>query len=102
MISINAALWAHMRLLLLDVVLGISSVRKIGCVEGLLVLGEWTPIPSPGPSSSDEGSEGAAWSLIGLAVRLAYHLRLEDTSFKGGETEADPAMQRKRLAWTCK
>lgn len=98
MADLNARIWTFLKTLLLDVVLGMSSVRNVGCVEGLLLLGEWTPLPVQG--LNDEGSEGAAWSILGLAVRPSYHLRLEESSFKG-DNDNDPILQRRRLAWTC-
>lgn len=91
-------IWDHMRQLILDVVLGMTSTRGVGCVEGLLLLGEWAPLNH---GQSDDGGEGAAWSILGLAVRLAYLLRLENRSFKVGCTEPSKRAQRERLAWTC-
>lgn len=77
-----------------------SSIQNVGCVEGLLLLGEWTLLNQ---TQTVDGGEGAAWSIIGLAVRLAYLLRLEDSSFtnNNGEMEMGSNMQRERLAWTC-
>ncbi|KAL3295560.1 transcriptional activator [Colletotrichum asianum] len=94
--ELHQSIWQHMRRLVLDVVLGMSTIRSVGCVEGLLILGEWTPLTL---GQNDDGGEGAAWSILGLAVRLAYLLRLEDSSFRA-DKEADPAMLRRRLAWT--
>ncbi|KAF3800095.1 hypothetical protein GCG54_00015474 [Colletotrichum gloeosporioides] len=94
--ELHQSIWQHMRRLILDVVLGMSTIRSVGCVEGLLILGEWTPLTL---GQNDDGGEGAAWSILGLAVRLAYLLRLEDSSFRA-DKEADPAMLRRRLAWT--
>lgn len=96
--ELHQSIWQHMRKLILDVVLGMSTIRSVGCVEGLLILGEWTPLTL---GQNDDGGEGAAWSILGLAVRLAYLLRLEESSFKGNK-ESDPLMLRRRLAWTCK
>lgn len=96
--ELHQSIWAHMRHLILDVVLGMSTIRSVGCVEGLLLLGEWTPLTL---GQNDDGGEGAAWSIVGLGVRLAYLLRLEESSFRA-DKEADPAMLRRRLAWTCK
>lgn len=95
--ELHQSIWAHMRHLILDVVLGMSTIRSVGCVEGLLLLGEWTPLTL---GQNDDGGEGAAWSIVGLGVRLAYLLRLEESSFRA-DKEADPAMLRRRLAWTC-
>lgn len=83
---------------ILDVVLGRASTRTVGCVEGLLLLGEWMV---HGQASAEDVNEDAAWSISGLAVRLAYLLRLEESSFKCTENENDPLAQRKRLVWTC-
>ncbi|KAK1464815.1 hypothetical protein CMEL01_12170 [Colletotrichum melonis] len=94
--ELHQSIWAHMRHLILDVVLGMSTIRSVGCVEGLLLLGEWTPLTL---GQNDDGGEGAAWSIVGLGVRLAYLLRLEESSFRA-DKEADPAMLRRRLAWT--
>ena len=87
-----------MRRLIIDVVLGMTSVRKVGCVEGLLLLGEWTLLDR---RRATDGGEGAAWSIIGLAVRMAYLLRLEDSGFVGSSRKLEDRVQRERLAWTC-
>lgn len=88
-----------MRQLILDLVLGSATMRSVGCVEGLLLLSEWTLLNQ---DHADDGGEGAAWSMLGLAVRLAYLLRLEDSSFKKTAGLVDVSIQRERLAWTCK
>lgn len=98
LVDLHKSIWTYMRQLILDVVLGMASIRNVGCVEGLLLLGEWTLLNQ---GHTDDGGEGAAWSILGLAVRLAYLLRLEDSSFKGGDGEVDASIQRERLAWTC-
>ncbi|KAF4963493.1 hypothetical protein FSARC_8502 [Fusarium sarcochroum] len=92
----HKSIWEHMRGLILNVVLGMASVRKVGTVEGLLIMGEWT---LHNRSQIDDGDEAAAWSIVGLAVRLAYLLRLEDRGFKGDDVELD-SVHRERLAWT--
>jgi hypothetical protein len=94
------ATWDYLRRQILDIVLGVATSRHIGCVEGLLLLGEWNLI-NYGQTQTDDGGE-AAWSILGVAVRLAYRLRLEDSGFEEKNQELDPASQRKRLAWTCK
>lgn len=97
--SIHATIREHLRQLILDVVFGSPGTCTVGSVQGLLILGEWTELDS---ADDLNGGEGAAWSLIGLAVRLAYFLRLEDSSFKSDEETLDERLQRERLAWTCK
>lgn len=88
-----------MRQKVLDVALGVASTRHVGCVEGLVLLGEWTFLNQ---GRTDDGGEGAAWSILGLAVRLTYLLLLEESSFKSHGNEVDPALQRRCLAWTCR
>ncbi|KXH27597.1 hypothetical protein CSAL01_00764 [Colletotrichum salicis] len=58
--ELHQSIWAHMRHLILDVVLEMSTIRSVGCVEGLLLPGEWTPLLL---GQSDDGGEGAAWSI---------------------------------------
>lgn len=94
------ATWDYLRQQILDIVLGVANTRHVGCVEGLLLLGEWNLI-NYRQTQADDGGE-AAWSILGVAVRLAYRLRLEDSGFKENNQELDPTSQRKRLAWTCK
>ncbi|KAJ5370536.1 uncharacterized protein N7496_006628 [Penicillium cataractarum] len=95
--TLHDAIWDYLRQRILDVVLGVPSTRHVGCVEGLLLLGEWTLLNF---GQADDGGGEAAWSILGLAVRLAYRLRLEDSGFRGEDNELDPIAQRKRLAWT--
>lgn len=78
-------------------IFGTASTRRVGYVEGLLLLGEWNLVNH---GQTDDGGGEAAWSILGLAVRLAYRLRLED-AFRGDENEVDQSAQRNRLAWTC-
>jgi hypothetical protein len=96
--STHKAIWDFLRQRILDVVLGASNTRHVGCVEGLLLLGEWNLVNY---GQMDDGGGEAAWSILGIAVRLAYRLRLEDSSFRGDDSELDPSAQRNRLAWTC-
>lgn len=93
----HKGLWDYLRQQILGVVLGAASSRQVGCVEGLLLLGEWNLINH---GQADDGGGEAAWSILGLAVRLAYRLRLED-SFRSDGTETDHDAERNRLAWTC-
>ncbi|KAF5661354.1 hypothetical protein FCIRC_11833 [Fusarium circinatum] len=92
----HKSIWEYMRGLILNVVLGKASVRQVGTVEGLLLMGEWT---LHNRTQVDDGDEAAAWSIVGLAVRLAYLLRLEDSGFKGEDVELH-SVHRERLAWT--
>lgn len=56
--NLHKSIWNYMRQLILDVVLGMASIRNVGCVEGLLLLGEWTLLNQ---GHTDNGGEGAAW-----------------------------------------
>lgn len=99
-VDLNKSIWNHMKNRIFDVVLGAASIRKVGCVEGLLLLGEWTNLSQ---RQTEDGGQGGVWSVIGLAVRLAYLLRLEENSFKSNESSPSGSdAQRRRLAWTCK
>ncbi|KAH8893977.1 hypothetical protein GQ53DRAFT_805380 [Thozetella sp. PMI_491] len=92
--DVHSWIWKFMRHLILELMIGPSPTRNVGCVEGLLLLGEWSPV------DDSVGGEGTAWSLIGLAVRLAYLLRLEDSSFRCSDGDLAPVMLRRRLTWT--
>jgi hypothetical protein len=87
-----------MKSLILEVVLGKKCVRKVGTVEGLLLMGEWS-LQNQG--QVDDGDEASAWSIVGLAVRLAYLLRLEESGFNSDDAKLD-SIHRERLVWTCK
>jgi len=105
--------WQYMKVRLLDVLLGLPSAQRIGSVEGLLLLSEWVPYIRLEESSSprigiergtlSSSEDSAAWSLVGQAVRQAYLLRLDRTSFRQ-EVSKEPTelVDRKRLVWTCK
>ncbi|KAM0342941.1 hypothetical protein ACHAPU_009059 [Fusarium lateritium] len=92
----HKSIWEYMKSLILKVVLGKTCVRKVGTVEGLLLMGEWT---LHNQDQIDDGDEASAWSIVGLAVRLAYLLRLEDSGFKSEDAELD-SIYRERLVWT--
>jgi hypothetical protein len=108
--AIHRKCWEFMKELLLEVLLGLSSVQQIGSVEGLLLLSEWVPYvqleesPFQGTRQRIFGGieDSAAWSFVGQAVRQAYLLRLDRTSFRREDSkEPKNQLDRKRLAWTC-
>lgn len=108
---VHEGLWNHMQKLMMDVILGRPVAQRVGCVEGLLILAEWVPhvhhkddSPSTASSEIPQGSEDTtAWSILGLAVRQGYLLRLDRTSFRVKvRGEPKQVADRKRLAWTCK
>lgn len=89
---------------------------SIGLVEGLLILAENIPRDSGTPSkpsllrrkhrvakdrsivSGDENRQ--AWMFIGLAIRMAYALGLDQVSRSRNDAIPDPMLERSRLAWT--
>lgn len=109
--AIHRSCWTYLKKLLLNVLLGLPSTQRIGTVEGLLLLSEWVPYIQEEDCSSlgfekkifGGTEDSAAWSLVGQAVRQAYLLRLDRTSFRN-ETADEPEeiTNRKRLVWTCK
>ncbi|CAG9992937.1 unnamed protein product [Clonostachys byssicola] len=89
---------------IIDIVMGISTAPSVGSVEGLLLLAEWVPHADIGASSFKlpaSGEDSAAWSLVGLAVRQAYLLHLDNYAFRTEIKDEPQALSdRKRLAWT--
>jgi len=108
--EIHKRCWEYMKQLLLDVLLGHPSTQQIGSVEGLLLLSEWVPdiqfdrsfrtgLPRGKISVSEDST---AWSLVGQAVRQAYLLKLDRTSFREEFSgESKDQVDRKRLVWSC-
>ncbi|OQV08499.1 Fungal specific transcription factor domain-containing protein [Cladophialophora immunda] len=98
--------WTYTKELLLDILLALPHTHHVNSVEGLLLLSDWLPdvrLDYPSSVRSTKGSfteDGTAWSLVGQAVRHAYLLRLDRTSFREefvGQTKDQ--IDRKRLAW---
>ncbi|KAI0975485.1 hypothetical protein F4678DRAFT_470060 [Xylaria arbuscula] len=65
LVQLHASLWEYMQQLILNVVLGLARIQTVGCVEGLLLLGESIPAPL-GHGRNTNGGEGTAWSIVGL------------------------------------
>ncbi|KAL3951861.1 hypothetical protein ACCO45_013578 [Purpureocillium lilacinum] len=77
-----------------------SGSSNIGSVEALLILAEWTPQRPQDNSTIGCGQEDhGAWMLVGMAIRLGYLQRLEQTALlpEGGTQSVDAS--RKRIAW---
>ncbi|OTA24475.1 hypothetical protein BTJ68_12537 [Hortaea werneckii EXF-2000] len=102
--ALHNQIWAYMQQLILHVAIGASSTRRVGAVEGLLILAEWAPHGDDGMPAATivaESGEDSAWSLVGLAVRQGYLLHLEQHSFRSEAKEESKAVtDRNRLAWT--
>lgn len=99
----------HVQRLLLDILLARSWTQSPQTVEGLLLLSEWLPhieVDHEAFSAKEQDSffdeDRTAWSLIGLAVRHGYMLRLDQGAFRNGQaTGMTEQMERNRLVWTC-
>ncbi|KAI7278868.1 hypothetical protein KC345_g5705 [Hortaea werneckii] len=102
--ALHNQIWAYMQQLILHVAIGASSTRRVGSVEGLLILAEWAPHGDDGMPAATivaESGEDSAWSLVGLAVRQGYLLHLEQHSFRSeAKGESKAVTDRNRLAWT--
>jgi hypothetical protein len=100
--------WDHAQRLLLEVLLAHSWAQTPRTVQAILLLAEWIPyqIKQDGTESPKSllSEDRSAWSLIGLAVRQGYLLRLDRAAFPSGSSvgrEASEIEEEKRLIWTC-
>ncbi|KAK1508873.1 hypothetical protein CABS01_08103 [Colletotrichum abscissum] len=104
---LHSQCWSYVQSLLLQVLLAHSWTQTPRTVEGLLLLSEWLPHIESKRSAlavhKDHFSEGqTAWSIVGLAVRLGYSLRLDRAAFRSptsGES-VDDKQEQNRLIWT--
>lgn len=76
-----------------------TGSTTIGAVEALLILAEWAPQPPEenlmiGCGKEDLGS----WMLVGVAIRLAYLQRLEQTGLISREETGSERGSRQRIA----
>lgn len=80
-----------------------GSVATVGAVEALLILAEWAPQPPHEISSIGCGKEDhGAWMLVGVAIRLGYLQRLEQTGLQDEGDVPSEGFTRKRIAWAGK
>lgn len=100
--------WDHTERQLLEVLLAHSWVQTPRTVQALLLLAEWLPYRSKHERSTSSmsllGDDQSAWSIIGLAVRQAYLLRLDRGAFRkvdDCDSSDDKQEEEKRLIWTC-
>ncbi|KAK9365903.1 transcription factor [Lipomyces kononenkoae] len=90
---------AYMRQLVSDIAAGAEC--GVEAVEALLLLAEWEPqglqarVERVGRGEEDR----AAWMKVGLAIRMAYFLGLDRTSFRGNSAEDSEMEAHRRLAW---
>ncbi|WVR00116.1 hypothetical protein IAU59_007258 [Kwoniella sp. CBS 9459] len=113
--DVHEKTWAILRETMADYSFhGLPS--SIGFVEGVLLLAEHLPrekrsmtketsfnlLMAPGGEATGEhGTENRrSWSLIGLAIRAAYLIGLDQIALEINEGERDPEVERARSAWT--
>jgi len=77
--------------------------NTVGAVEALLILAEWAPQrlqekPTIGRGEEDQG----AWMQVGVAIRLGYLQRLEQTGLLQAKDPKPDGFSRKQLAWAGK
>lgn len=88
--------------------LGHPWTLKSRTVESLLLLSEWLPHIelTHGALKEDKSiflEDRTSWSLVGLAVRQAYLMRLDQGAFPNTvmQQETKEQAEHKRLIWTC-
>ncbi|OBS16019.1 hypothetical protein FPOA_13222 [Fusarium poae] len=97
--------WYHTQHLLLQVLLAHPWSQTPRTVEGLILLSEWLPHIQADQTTSKahkslSSEDRTAWSLVGLAVRLGYLLRLDTAAFRNFiDDESKEQEERKRLVW---
>lgn len=91
----------HMESLLSPLIYG--GVTTVGAVEALLILAEWAPQPPHEISSIGCGKEDyGAWMLVGVAIRLGYLQRMEQTGLQDPPESPSESFSRKKIAWAGK
>ena len=80
-----------------------AGSASVGSVEALLILAEWAPQRPQENSAIGCGQEDqGAWMLVGLAIRLGYLQRLEQSSLNPDDGKLTDEMNRKRVCWAGK
>ncbi|KAF1988858.1 hypothetical protein K402DRAFT_21281 [Aulographum hederae CBS 113979] len=74
----------------------------VEAVEALLLLAEWTPYTQHSPTAKiGRGEEDReAWMHIGVAIRLAHLLNIDQNSSSSNIELQESYSDRRRLAWT--
>jgi hypothetical protein len=77
-----------------------AGSNSTGSVEALLILAEWAPQRPQENSAIGCGQEDhGAWMLVGLAIRLGYLQRLEQTALLPDDGKPTLEVSRKRVVW---
>ncbi|CZT09159.1 uncharacterized protein RCO7_04039 [Rhynchosporium graminicola] len=96
--ALHQVCYDHMQQLISNIASG--SDANVEAVEALLLLSQWVSHKPQVAVTVGRGEEDrVAWMYIGTALRLAYFLEIDRTSFSS-DTQEDPVKyNRKRLVW---
>ncbi|KAM3072642.1 hypothetical protein ACMFMF_006981 [Clarireedia jacksonii] len=97
--SVHQVCYDHMQNLVSMILAGADA--NVEAVEALLLLSQWVSHRPQADVAIGRGEEDrVAWMYIGTALRLAYFLGLDRTSFKSDSHEDPAKFNRKKLTWT--
>jgi hypothetical protein len=98
---IHQVCYDHMQQLISMILAGADA--DVEAVEALLLLSQWVSHRPQASVAIGRGEEDrVAWMFIGTALRLAYFLGIDRTSFKSDSQEDPARFNRKKLVWaTC-
>ncbi|KAF7555695.1 hypothetical protein G7Z17_g2000 [Cylindrodendrum hubeiense] len=96
--AVHEACSRHMESLMSKLIY--TGSTTVGAVEAMLILAEWAPQHPQenaviGCGKEDQG----AWMLVGVAIRLGYLQRLEQTGLLLEKDVQSENFSRKRIAW---
>lgn len=109
--------WVRHRIL--GVLNGDPALRNISTIEALLLLSEWPMLPMPNEPDHEEGDnptpeeasllkpsiqyDAYSWTMIGLAVRLAQELGIQDIDTLSIDSASDNSLKQTRMlkTWIC-
>ncbi|CAL3971231.1 unnamed protein product [Diplocarpon coronariae] len=95
---IHQVCYDHMQQLISNILAGADA--NVEAVEALLLLSQWVSHRPQVASTVGRGEEDrVAWMYIGTALRLAYFLEIDRTSFNCDTQEDSVIFDRKRLVW---
>ncbi|POS85261.1 hypothetical protein EPUL_003434 [Erysiphe pulchra] len=96
--ALHEICYDHMQKLISMILAGADA--NIEAVEALLLLSQWVSRPQKNSSSVGRGEEDrVAWMYIGTALRLAYYIGLDRTSFKDDKNRDTVSFHRNQLVW---
>ncbi|KAI6248148.1 hypothetical protein HI914_03754 [Erysiphe necator] len=97
--TVHQICYDHMQKLI-SMILG-GADANIEAVQALLILSQWVSrSPQVNSSSIGKGEEDrVAWMYIGTALRIAYYIGLDRTTFKDDENGNSASLHRNQLVW---